>query len=204
MSQILAIVLARKNSKRLRNKNILKLNKKKLIQWTFDFLNKKKIKKLFNNILVSTDSLEIKKISQINGFLCPWLRPKKLSTSKVTSEKVALHALNWFQKNKNKVEAVCLFQPTSPFRSQKNIIEVVKLYKKKKKQIVSVSGIKTYKFKKNQINGSIYLTPVNTLKKYKSFSYKGFYPYRMMRKSDNIDIDTVIDFAEASLIKRKS
>ena len=42
MSQILAIVLARKNSKRLKNKNILKLNKKKLIQWTFDFLNKKK------------------------------------------------------------------------------------------------------------------------------------------------------------------
>ena len=64
-SEYLALILARKGSKRLKNKNILKLNKKPLILWTLD--NLKKIKHLFNDILVSSDSNTIQKISkQIN------------------------------------------------------------------------------------------------------------------------------------------
>ena len=39
--KILALVLARKGSLRLKNKNNLKLHNKPLIQWTFDKLNEK-------------------------------------------------------------------------------------------------------------------------------------------------------------------
>ncbi len=39
--KILALILARKNSKRLKNKNIKKLHGKPLIRWTFDLLKKK-------------------------------------------------------------------------------------------------------------------------------------------------------------------
>ena len=42
--KILALVLAKKNSKRLKNKNIYKLGNKPLITWTFDTLKKKILK----------------------------------------------------------------------------------------------------------------------------------------------------------------
>ena len=43
--KILALVLARKNSTRLKNKNILILKNKPLISWTFDFLKIKNSQK---------------------------------------------------------------------------------------------------------------------------------------------------------------
>jgi CMP-N-acetylneuraminic acid synthetase len=69
--------LAREGSQRLKNKNNLKLHNKPLIHWTFDKLNEKKIRKLFTNVLVSTNSFKIQDISIQYKFLSPWLRPKK-------------------------------------------------------------------------------------------------------------------------------
>jgi CMP-N-acetylneuraminic acid synthetase len=169
--KILALVLARKGSLRLKNKNNLKLHNKTLIQWTFDKLNEKKIRKLFTNVLVSTDSLKIKNISKQYKFLSPWLRPKKLSTKSSTSESAALHALNWYENNIEKIDGLFLFQPTSPFRDSKKIILAIKTFLKTNKQVASVSSKKLFKFNKNSINGSMYLTPINILKKHKTFSW---------------------------------
>ena len=94
----LIIIPARKNSVRLKNKNILKIENKTLIEHSIIFA-----KKIFpnTNILVSTDSKKIREISLRKKILCPWLRPKNLSTSKALTEDVVLHALNWFEKKKN-------------------------------------------------------------------------------------------------------
>ena len=54
--KILVLILARSGSKRLPNKNILKLGKKHLINWSIDFA--KKIPFVYD-ILVSTDSKKI-------------------------------------------------------------------------------------------------------------------------------------------------
>jgi CMP-N-acetylneuraminic acid synthetase len=197
--KILALILARKNSKRLKNKNVYKLGNKPLVTWTFNILKKKNIRRLFTDIIVSTDSNKIKKLSENYKFLSPWIRPKNLSGQFISSESSALHALKWYEKNIKKVDAIFLFQPTSPFRSQKKIKTAIKmLTKNPKRQIVSVCAKETYKFKKNDINGSIYLTPISTLKKFKTFKKKGFMPLKTYRQSENIDIDTLEDmvFAE--------
>lgn len=55
----LALILARKNSQRLKNKNVKVLGKKPLINITLDNLNK--IRHLFVDILVSSDSKLIEK-----------------------------------------------------------------------------------------------------------------------------------------------
>ena len=55
----LALVLARKNSLRLKNKNILKLGKFPLVIHSFKQIVK--AKSLFVDVLVSSDSLKIKK-----------------------------------------------------------------------------------------------------------------------------------------------
>jgi CMP-N-acetylneuraminic acid synthetase len=195
--KILALILARKGSLRLKNKNILKLHNKPIIHWTFDTLNEKKIRKLFTNVLVSTDSFKIKNISQQYKFLTPWLRPKKLCTKSSTSESAASHALNWYEKNIEKIDGLFLFQPTSPFRDTKKIITAIKIFLKTSKQVVSVCSKKLYKFNKNSINGSMYLTPINILKKKKTFSERGFVPLKMSSELENIDIDTQEDFDRA-------
>jgi CMP-N-acetylneuraminic acid synthetase len=51
-----------------------------------------------------------------------------------------------------------------------------------------------HKFNKNSINGSMYITTINILKKYKNFSKSGFVPLKMSSKLENIDIDTKEDF----------
>jgi CMP-N,N'-diacetyllegionaminic acid synthase len=195
--KILALVLARKGSTRLKNKNILKLNGKYLVEWTFKQLSKKSIKKLFVDVLVSTDSKKILSLSKKYKLLSPWLRPKSLSNKISSSAQSAMHALNWYESNKEKVDGLFLFQPTSPFRNDKKIILATKIFFKTNKQVVSVCSRQLHKLNKNSINGSIYLTPTNILKKYNTFSKKGFTPLKMFSRLENIDIDTKEDFERA-------
>ena len=136
--KILALVLARKGSSRLKNKNLLILKDKPLIEWTFKKLNKKNIRKLFVDILISTNSQKILNLSKKYNFRSPWLRPKIYSTKFSTSEASALHALKWYEKNIQKVDGVFLFQPTSPFRIDSKIILAIKFFTKTNNQIVSV------------------------------------------------------------------
>ena len=117
--KILALILARKNSKRLKNKNVYKLGNKPLVTWTFNILKKKNIRRLFTDIIVSTDSNKIKKLSENYKFLSPWIRPKNLSGQFISSESSAINALKWYEKNIKKVDAIFLFQPKTPFRTQK-------------------------------------------------------------------------------------
>ena len=195
--KILALVLARKGSSRLKNKNVLKLKGIPLIEWTFKKLNKKNIIKLFIDILISTDSQKILNLSKKYNFLTPWLRPKIYSTKFSTSAESALHALKWYQNNIQKIDGVFLFQPTTPFRMDNKIILAIKMFLKYNKQIVSVCSINTNKFSKNSINGSIYLSPVLILKRFKSFTKKGFIPLEMKKCFENVDIDTKVDFDNA-------
>ena len=120
----LIIIPARKGSKRLKNKNFLRLNGKTLLEHTIEFA------KSVNNsdlIIVSTDSKKLKKLSKNYDVLCPWLRPKNISGDKSTSSSVAIHALKWFQKKyKQSVDNVVLMQPTSPFRKKKNLYQLFK------------------------------------------------------------------------------
>jgi CMP-N-acetylneuraminic acid synthetase len=189
-NKILALVLARKGSTRLKNKNIMRFEGKPLVQWTFEKLSKKNIRKLFTDVLVSTDSQKIINLSKNYQFLSPWKRPKKLSGKFTSSVSSALHALRWYEKNFQKVDGLFLFQPTSPFRMDSKIILATKIFLKNNKQIVSICGKKDYKFNRNEINGSIYLSPVNILKKFKTFTKKGFVPLKMFSSLENIDIDT--------------
>ena len=195
--KILALVLARKGSIRLKNKNILKLNGKHLVEYTFEQFSKKSIKKLFVDVLVSTDSKKILSLSRKYKLLSPWLRPKSLSNKTSSSAESALHALSWYESNKEKVDGLFLFQPTSPFRNDKKIILAIKIFSKKNKQVVSICSKRLHKFNINSINGSMYLTPINILKKYKTFSKSGFVPLKMSSKLENIDIDTKEDFERA-------
>ena len=209
--ETLYIIPARKNSKRLKNKNLLQLGNKKLIERTIEFSLKISKK---SNIYLSTDSKKIQKIGKKYGIYCPILRPSYLSNSSSKSSDVCIHAINTFEKKKKiKIENIVLLQPTSPFRSLKLFYQTYKLFKKNLKPTVTVSPLnndkiinnsgKTLKMFTNknsglyEINGNLYIILAKELKKNKSFFSKVCNISITRSKKLSLDIDTIYDLEKA-------
>ena len=204
--KLLIIIPARKNSKRLKNKNIKKFNGNTLVENSILFA-KKNFKK--SKIIVSTDSSLIRKKSLKYGVLCPWLRPKKLSRDKSTTISVLKHALKWCENFYGKFEVVLLLQPTTPFRKKEDLKFCLTNFFKIKNYInsslISVKSEKKLEEKYRKIinlnkkrnyrpNGSFYLIGRNKIVKKKTIFGKSTYGYLVKKKKLNIDIDTIEDF----------
>ncbi len=203
----LVVITARKNSKRIPGKNLLKFGKKLLFEYTLDFA-KKKLSDY--PIYMSTDSKIIKSICEKKGIICPTLRPKKLSGDKTKSEDVLKHALQSFENIYYPVDAVILLQPTTPFRRNVDLKNAINLFEKKYTKYLSVVSIckkvkKIAKFnlnKNNRLNvkclethtpnGSIYIISSAKIKNAQIYG-KNTYYFIIKGEKYNIDIDNYID-----------
>ena len=126
--KILAIIPARKNSKRIKNKNLKKLGKYPLIYYSIKYALSSK---LINKTIVSTDSNKIKNYANKFGNLAPFIRPKKLSGDKVSDTPVIKHACEWIEKNYNFFPTiVVILRPTTPFRKKSLLVKCIKKLKK--------------------------------------------------------------------------
>ena len=76
--KIIALIPARSGSERLKNKNIKNLNNKPLLYYAINSAVKSKI---FDKVVVSTDSIRYKLIAKKYGAEVPFLRPKKFAKS---------------------------------------------------------------------------------------------------------------------------
>jgi CMP-N,N'-diacetyllegionaminic acid synthase len=224
--RILALITARGDSKRIPRKNSRLLGGKPLITWSIDVA--KRISHACD-VLVSTDDSEIAKISKNAGAFVPWLRPSKLATDNATSEAVALHAVDWYENEKGKVDGLLLLQPTSPFRKSDTVYRGITLFQEHNfKPVVSISptdshpmwcvtvkGMTMGKFIETSgrhlrsqelppafmINGAFYLIRPEDLRKHESFYSDEMVPLVMHEPAEGLDIDTEWDWmiAEAFL-----
>lgn len=145
---ILAIILARGNSKSIKNKNLKKINGKPLLLWSIEQLKRSKS---INQIWLSSDSNKIlnyaikKKINVIK-------RPAKFATSKASSELAYLHAINFLEKKNIFFDTILGIQPTSPIRGKNDFDKAINIYDKKNyDSLFSSSIIKDYfVWKKNK------------------------------------------------------
>ena len=123
----LAYIPARKNSIRVKNKNILKLEDRPLIHYT---LRAAKKSKYINYIYISTDSQKIKKLAEKEKIKFYNLRKKNLSGSKITMHKLLVSELNILKNKFPKFNYIVLLQPTSPLRTEYDIDKSCKLFLK--------------------------------------------------------------------------
>ena len=107
----IAIIPARGNSKRIRNKNIINFLGKPIIYWS---INAAKSSKIFDHIFVSTDNKKIAKISKKFGAKIPFLRPKNISDDETIIIKVIKHCINFLEKKNYKFKYVCCIFATAP------------------------------------------------------------------------------------------
>ena len=124
--KVLGLIVARKNSKGLKNKHLLKLGNKKCIEWTFDEVKKCKLRPLF----LSTDSKEIIKISKKYQVDVPFIRPAKYSKDTSSIYDVIKHAKKFLNNKKYKFDLIVLLQGSSPLRKPHHIDNSIKLLRK--------------------------------------------------------------------------
>ena len=214
--KILGIVPARKGSKSIKDKNILKINKKPLIEYTFTEIKKSKLKSSF----ILTDSLKIKKIAQKYKINNDYIRPKVLSKDNTSLLSNLIHFDKWLKKKEIFYDYFLILQPTSPVRSFIDINSVINmLIKKKPESLFSINNSnehpyecikikrtkwsyilpKAKNFYRRQdfdfesffINGAFYAVHRNLIRKKKLIGKKHFL-YKMP-KSRSFDINDLED-----------
>ena len=182
--------------------------------------------KVFDDIIVSTDDLEIAAIAKSFGVAVPFIRPDKLAEDKTEMLDVVLHAIEFLKFS----GPIALLQPTSPLRRYWHIVEASQLFNQGAPNVVSftnvapnlnwlysqqpgVPGLKSVgsyadspKFgpvvTTRSIlipNGAIYMLNTEDLRSSELFITEKTAPY-IMDKDHSIDIDTQSDWDLADLI----
>ena len=123
--KILGLITAREGSKGIPGKNIKTLGHLPLIAFAIkDGLEAKYIDKL----AVSTDGEKIAEVARHHGAEVPFIRPKELAQDHTPSIDVVLHAIDYFEQQGEFYDAICLLQPTSPFKPKGFIDECVRKF----------------------------------------------------------------------------
>lgn len=143
--KILCFIPARKNSKGIRNKNLIKLKNKPLIYYTLKTTDR--LKNIYS--FVSTDSKKIRDYS--NRYLknkSSYLRPSKISGDKSLLFEAVEHGLEWLKKNKSlKFDTIMILQPTTPVRKISEVEKAIKIFKSKNfSSLVSVVPMKEHPY----------------------------------------------------------
>ena len=135
---LLCTICVRGGSKGIKNKNIKKINGKPLIFYTIDQAIKSKI---FDLIMVSTDSKKIYNCASKCGAKVWFLRPKKLATDESVKLLAIKHALLKSEEYfKTKYDIIFNLHVTAPLRNVSDIRNAYKQFlKEKTNQLISVT-----------------------------------------------------------------
>ena len=216
---ILCLILARGGSKGIKDKNMIKVLGKPLIEYSFEQIKKSKF---IDHTIISTDSDKLIKISKKNKIDAPFVRPKYISRDNSKSEDAILHALRFLEKRGQQFDYVILIEPTSPLRTHLDIDGIIKFnIDKKFTTSVSLSDVSTchpnfmFNIKSNKIykkfkseefkhlprqkisklyfmEGSLYIADTKYFKNKKSFTCSNTGGY-LMQKWKSLEIDEPID-----------
>jgi len=143
MMKIISIIPARGGSTEIPLKNLIKLNKKPLLEYT---VNASLNSSMINRTIVSTDHSKIQQMAtELGAEIIK--RPKRLSGNKIGIEPSISHVLDTLEKNEDYIpDLVLLLQNTSPLRNSKHIDRAIKFLIKNKYDSVFSAYLSHYLF----------------------------------------------------------
>ena len=227
--KIYSFTFARSGSKGIKNKNLIKFNKKPLISWAIqDSINSKLINKTF----VSTDCLKIARVAKKAGATIPFIRPKKLSTSTSPEYLSWHHAINFLKDQKDLPDLFVSVPCTAPLRTSKDLDNMISLYlkekadfvvgicdshrspyfnlmKKKNNNLVLFSNLKKKVFRRQDtpktfdLTTFAYIAKPNYILNKSNFYLGKARGYYISEKYRSIDIDTLDDLEYAEFLNKK-
>lgn len=179
--EILGIILARKGSKRLPNKNKRLLNGKPMVSYSIEAGMKSKY---ITDVVVSSDDPDVIKIAMEYGVYA-FDRPDKLAQSDTSAQ----DTIDYVIKNqlKKKYDFTVLLQPTSPLRTHEHIDRCIEMYMNTDfDSVITVVEIAPIIYRPN---GCVYV--------FKDKIYQPNTGFFLMPKEESVDVDTFFDFKMA-------
>ena len=219
----IVIIPARKNSKRIKGKNLRELNGKPLISYSIEYalenINPK-------NIWVNTDNdmvIDVAKKYNVSTYR----RPDRLALDETSTNEVILEFIEHLMSEGINFSNIITLQPTNPIRSEKLLlIAKENLANSNRKSLMSVSLLnkKFGRVIKNKYlplnykigqrhqdlehlyyeNGLIYISSKEALLNEKEYISNDVYPLITDEIGSQIDIDYEIDLQLAELIIKKN
>ncbi len=222
--KIVAIIPARKGSKRLKNKNGILLGNKKLFEYSIDAA---KCSKYIDKIIFSTDSEEWLKLATEKGCEECKLRINKLAKDDTRTIDVLIYEIKRNKLKERKFSTLVLLQPTSPYRTGKLIDSAIEKYFEKKESLITVvkcketpifmrtiqngklkkildesSEIRSQEIKETyRIIGNIYINNITDLNN-DTILNENIIPY-IIEEKYAIDIDSIEDLKNAEKIMKE-
>ncbi len=231
--EVLAVIMARLNSKGVPQKCIRPLAGRPLIAHTIDAaLGASSI----TRTIVTTESPEIADIARLQGAEVPFMRPAVLSNDNVQVNDVVDHALSELKMREGYVpDVVVMLQPTSPMRTAEDIGNAMELFvETQADEVISVTATETHPYwtvvvdEKGivssfvdlpatalevgrqdlpvvyKLNGAIYITRPQGVIQMASHPYSGKTHAYIMPPERSIDINTEMDFRIAEALFAES
>lgn len=115
---IIAVITARGGSKRIPKKNIKEFCGKPIISYSIEAALNSGI---FNEVMVSTDSMEIASIAESYGASVPFFRSETSSNDYATTSDVLLEVISKYEVQGKFFDLICCIYPTAPFITPKKL-----------------------------------------------------------------------------------
>lgn len=138
---ILGFIPARGGSKGIKDKNIVQLAGKRLIDYTFDAAESSRY---LTRIILSTDSERIARTADTRKLVEVFDRPKELAQDGTTTAEVISHLLLQLKQEEGYIpDYFVILQPTSPLRDTKDIDACLEILLKNQEvdSVVSVQEV---------------------------------------------------------------
>jgi N-acylneuraminate cytidylyltransferase len=219
--KVLAIIPARGESKGLPRKNVLDTRGKPLIAWTIEAAQKARC---ITKVILSSDNAEIISVAKDFGCDVPFIRPDTLATDSASTLDVVLHSMDQVSG----YDFVIILQPTSPLRTATDIDAAFDtMIASGAPSCVSVCEVDETPYwmfslgengqlerlinlphdihrrqdlpKAYKLNGAIYISTADALRKTNSFTSDETVAYIMDRRV-SIDVDTRLDLERIKYI----
>jgi N-acylneuraminate cytidylyltransferase len=126
---VIAIITARGGSKRIPKKNIKDFYGKPMLAYAIDAAKKADI---FDEIMVSTDSLEIAEVAKKWGAAVPFMRSAKTSDDYATTYDVLEEVLAQYNEAGKIFDFVCCIYPCVPFLAPETLLSAYNQMQKTK------------------------------------------------------------------------
>lgn len=121
--RVLGVVTARGGSKGIPGKNLRPLGGRPLLAWTAEAAL---AARRLSRVVLTTDDDKIAEVGRACGLEVPFLRPAELARDDTPTLPVLQHAVAELERG-DRFDAVCLLQPTSPFRRAGDIDGCIEL-----------------------------------------------------------------------------
>jgi CMP-N-acetylneuraminic acid synthetase len=122
--RVLGIIPARGGSKGIPGKNVRSLGGKPLLAWTAESAL---AAQRLSRVVLTTDDEQIAEVGRACGLEVPFLRPAELAQDDTPTLPVLRHAVAELEEAGDRFDAICLLQPTSPFRAAGDIDGCIEL-----------------------------------------------------------------------------